>query len=170
MRPKVNRRTVDLSGYPNLVVIYSGMRVNTLTGLKTLLGFGPQISKSVEAPPRWITAAREFVVVVTPPHTWGCANIGGTLNLLNLGHAPNLTGHGGRSFCETLEALVSGTKPTSGAGAWKRSMTTWLKTSAFFALPRCTQPQGRMFSARSRARQPGEPSTPVPVSEEEFYS
>ena len=30
--------------------------------------------------------------------------------------------------------------------------------------------QGKMFSARSRARRPGEPSTPVPVSEEEFYS
>lgn len=26
---KVNRQTVDLSGYPDLVVIYLGMRVNT---------------------------------------------------------------------------------------------------------------------------------------------
>jgi len=30
--------------------------------------------------------------------------------------------------------------------------------------------QGKMFSARSRARRPGEPSAPVPVSEEGFYS
>jgi hypothetical protein len=30
MTAKVDRRTVDLSGYPDLVVIYLGMRVNTL--------------------------------------------------------------------------------------------------------------------------------------------
>jgi hypothetical protein len=41
MTAKVDRRTVDLSGYPDLVVIYLGMRVNTLAGLKTLIGFGP---------------------------------------------------------------------------------------------------------------------------------
>ena len=29
------RETVDLSGYPELVVIYLGMRVNVVTGLKT---------------------------------------------------------------------------------------------------------------------------------------
>jgi len=32
-------------------VIYLGMRVNTVTGIKTLLGFGPRISASVEARP-----------------------------------------------------------------------------------------------------------------------
>lgn len=32
----VQRRTVDLSGYPDLVVVYLGMRVNALAGLKTL--------------------------------------------------------------------------------------------------------------------------------------
>jgi hypothetical protein len=35
MPTKVNHRAVDLSQYPNLVVIYLGMRVNRLTGLKT---------------------------------------------------------------------------------------------------------------------------------------
>ena len=51
MKGRVERRTVDLSVYPDLVVIYLGMRINTLTGLKTLLGFGPKIAKSVEAQP-----------------------------------------------------------------------------------------------------------------------
>jgi hypothetical protein len=40
------RRSVDLSNYPNLVVIYLGMQVRTLTGLKTLFGFGPKIANS----------------------------------------------------------------------------------------------------------------------------
>jgi hypothetical protein len=35
MNTKVNRRTVDLSGFPDLVVIYLGMRVNVLAGIKT---------------------------------------------------------------------------------------------------------------------------------------
>src|SRR4030095_3555718 len=48
-RPK--RETVDLSAYPELVVIYLGMRVNAITGFKTLFGFGPKISAAVEAKP-----------------------------------------------------------------------------------------------------------------------
>ena len=42
----VDRRTVDLSAYPDLVVIYLGMRVRTLAGVKTLVGLGPQIEKA----------------------------------------------------------------------------------------------------------------------------
>jgi hypothetical protein len=48
---KVSRQTVDLTGFPDLVVIYLGMRVNALTGIKTLIGFGPKISKSADAKP-----------------------------------------------------------------------------------------------------------------------
>ena len=47
MNGKVNRQTVDLTAYPDLVVIYLGMRVNAMTGIKTLIGFGPKIAKSV---------------------------------------------------------------------------------------------------------------------------
>ena len=38
---KVARQSVDRSAYPDLVLIYLGMRVNAWRGLKTLLGFGP---------------------------------------------------------------------------------------------------------------------------------
>jgi len=38
MRTRVERSTVDLSAYPDLVVIYLGMRVNRIAGIKTLLG------------------------------------------------------------------------------------------------------------------------------------
>ncbi len=55
MSSKVQRRTVDLSAYPDMVVIYLGMRVNALTGIKTLLGFGPRIAKSVESRPDGLT-------------------------------------------------------------------------------------------------------------------
>jgi hypothetical protein len=51
MGTRVERRTVDLSSYPDLVVIHLGMRVNRITGIKTLLGFGPQISRSAASRP-----------------------------------------------------------------------------------------------------------------------
>jgi len=46
MKTTVDRRTVDLTAYPDLVVIYLGMRVRTVAGIKTLLGLGPQIDKA----------------------------------------------------------------------------------------------------------------------------
>jgi len=39
METKVTRLTVDLSGYPGLIVILTGMRVNTLSGIKAIFGF-----------------------------------------------------------------------------------------------------------------------------------
>ena len=48
---RVDRRTVDLSAYPDLIVIYLGLRVNALTGIKKALGLGPQIAKSVADKP-----------------------------------------------------------------------------------------------------------------------
>ena len=46
MPSPVDRRTVDLTGYPDLVVIYLGMQVRTLAGIKTLVGLGPRIEKA----------------------------------------------------------------------------------------------------------------------------
>jgi hypothetical protein len=65
---KVNRQTVDLSQYPDLVVIYLGMRVNRLTGLKTLFGFGPKIASSVAAKPDGLLLHENFVFSLFPMH------------------------------------------------------------------------------------------------------
>ncbi|MBX6359827.1 MAG: DUF4188 domain-containing protein [Acidobacterium ailaaui] len=65
---KVERRTVDLSQYPDLVVIYLGMRVNRLTGIKTLFGFGPKISQSVAARPDGLLLHENFIFSLFPPH------------------------------------------------------------------------------------------------------
>ena len=65
---KVNRQTVDLSPYPNLVVVYLGMRVNRLPGLKTLIGFGPKISSSVAAAPDGLLLHENFIFSLFPMH------------------------------------------------------------------------------------------------------
>ena len=68
MATKVNRQTVDLSGYPDLVLVYLGMRVNRLTGLKTVFGLGPQISNSVAAKPDGLLLHENFVFSLFPAH------------------------------------------------------------------------------------------------------
>jgi Domain of unknown function (DUF4188) len=68
MNTRVDRRTVDLSGYPDLVVIYLGMKVNRITGLKTLLGFGPKISASVAAQPDGLLGHETMLYSLFPTH------------------------------------------------------------------------------------------------------
>ena len=65
---KVNRQTVDLSGFPDLVVIYLGMRVNTLTGVKTVIGFGPRIDQGVKAKPDGLLLHEAFLMSFFPMH------------------------------------------------------------------------------------------------------
>ena len=65
---KVSRHKVDLSGYPGLVVIYLGMRVNALTGLKTLFGFGPKIASSVGAQPDGLLLHENLIFSLFHPH------------------------------------------------------------------------------------------------------
>jgi hypothetical protein len=68
MSTKVNRQTVDLSQYSKLAVVYLGMRVNRLTGLKTLFGFGPKISNSVAAAPDGLLLHENFLFSLFPMH------------------------------------------------------------------------------------------------------
>ena len=42
----VDRQTVDLSAYPDLVVFYLGIRVRRPRGMLRLFGLGSQIQKS----------------------------------------------------------------------------------------------------------------------------
>jgi fumigallin biosynthesis monooxygenase-like protein len=64
----VDRRTVDLTQYPDLVVIYLGMRVNAFFGLKTLLGLGPQIKGSVAAKPDGLLLHEDLIFSLVPVH------------------------------------------------------------------------------------------------------
>ena len=65
---KALRQTVDLSAYPDLVVVYLGMTVNVLTGVKTLLGFGPKIEDSVAARPDGLLLHENIFYSLFPLH------------------------------------------------------------------------------------------------------
>ena len=51
MAARVKRETVDLSGYPDLIVIYLGMRVRSPRGFVKFMKLGREIRQSVKAAP-----------------------------------------------------------------------------------------------------------------------
>ncbi len=168
MTGKVNRRTVDLSGYPDLVVIYLGMRVNALTGLKTVLGFGPAIAQSVDARPDGLLLHEPLIFSLFPPHAgmrqyW-------------------------RDF-DTLEAWARSAphrewwqrflRDSGGVGFWHEAYfmrggmeavyDDMVRDTGFLRFAPVQPARGSMYTARSRAKRPGEAPSPAPVSEKDLY-
>lgn len=56
------RQAPDFSGYPDLVVMYLGMRVRTVFGIKTLLGFGQKIAAAGAARPEGLLHYENAIV------------------------------------------------------------------------------------------------------------
>jgi hypothetical protein len=166
MTTKVNRRTVDLSGFPDLVVVYLGMRVNRLTGLKTLFGFGPQISSSAAAQPAGLLLHETILYSLFPPHI------------------------GMRQYWRDLESLLAWTrsdphrqwwksflKNSGGTGFWHESYQRRGGMEAiyddvpepigFMRFAPVVPARGGMFGATARAGQQHSPE--AVVSEQELY-
>jgi hypothetical protein len=64
----VDRQTVDLSEYPDLVVIYLGMRVRRPRGMLRLLGWGPKIQNSWNERPDGLLLHEDLIWSLLPPH------------------------------------------------------------------------------------------------------
>ena len=62
------RMTVDLSAYPDLVVIYLGMRVEEPHGLETLQRLGPEIDAAVEEQPDGLLLHERLMYSEEPLH------------------------------------------------------------------------------------------------------
>lgn len=166
MRTKVERRTVDLSQFPELVVIYLGMRVNRITGLKTLFGFGPKISVSVAAQPDGLLTHETVIYSLFPAHV------------------------GMRQYWRDMDSLLAWTRSEPHREWWKNFLRdsggtgfwheTYLMRGGIEAIyDDVPQPigmmkfaplnpaRGAMFGAAHRAGKPG--SEDAVVSENELY-
>jgi hypothetical protein len=166
MNPKPKRQTVNLSQFPDLVVIYLGMRVNTLTGIKTLAGFGPKISDSVDAKPDGLLLHENI--------------------MFSLRHV------GMRQYWRDFDALEQWSRSaphllwwqkflrdSGGTGFWHETyfrrggweavyidMRVPIGLTAFAPVESA---RGAMFSARKRAGMAGEATSEPGVSEAELY-
>ncbi len=169
MKAKVNRRTVDLSDYPDLVVIYLGMRVSTFAGLKTMIGFGPKIAKSIEQQPDGLLLHENMLFSLFPPHA--------------------LMRQYWRNF-DSLEAWARSEphrlwwheflRNSGGTGFWHEAyfMTGGMEAVyddlpaaiGFLRFAPAKDAKGQMFSARDRINRPGSPKMPPPTSESELYT
>ena len=168
MKTPISRQTVDLSQFPDLVVIYLGMRVKNLRGLRTLLAFGSKIRESVGAKPDGLLLHESLTYSIIPPHA------------------------GMRQYWRDFESLECWARSlphqdwwetylrdTGGTGFWHE---TYFVRGGFEAVyddlpepmgmmkfaPHQTA-RGAMFSARKRLGLGGEPSIAPASSESELY-
>jgi hypothetical protein len=165
----VDRQTVDLSAYPDLVVIYLGMRVRRPRGMLRLFRTGSQIEKSWKQQPDGLLLHEDITWSLIPPH------------------------FGMRQYWRDLDSLERWTrsephklwwqeflKDTGGTGFWHETYFIGGGMEAIyddieppigfarFAPTRAAR--GAMFSARRRLGR-SEPLTVEPViAELEYYS
>jgi hypothetical protein len=163
----VNRQTIDLSAYPDLVVIYLGMRVNALYGLKTILGLRPGIIGSVAAKPDGLLLHEDFWLSFLPMHggmrqywrDWDSLEKWARSEPHRVWWQNFLKDSGGTGFWHETYFLRGGIE------AIYDDMVAPVGMMKFAPLKPA---RGPMFSARSRAARAGE--TPVAaVTERELY-
>ena len=162
-----NRVTVDLSSYPDLVMIYLGMRVNAVKGLPTLRSFGAKIRKSVEAQPDGLLLHENLLFSLFPPHA-GMRQYWRDFDSLE---------RWARSLPH-LEWWQGFLRDRGGTGFWHETYFRGGQIeSVYIDMPRIglskfapvTPARGSLFSARRRLGMQGGTEQPPGIAEEELY-
>ncbi len=162
----VRRQTVDLSSYPDLVVIYLGMRAPSLKALDALMKTGKEIGQAVAGRPDGLLLHENFIFSLLPPHL------------------------GMRQYWRDLESLEAWTREGLHRGWWTgflkdpKGTSFWHETYrrsggfeaiydnverpvGMMAFAPVHQAKGPMFSARARL-DPGAQAPLPPVTETEL--
>jgi hypothetical protein len=165
---RVERQTVDLTAYPDLVIIYLGMRVRRPRGALRLCGLGPQIQKSWKAKPDGLLLHEDIIWSLFPLHI------------------------GMRQYWRDLDSLERWTrsephrrwwqqflKDSGGTGFWHEAYFMRGGIDAVYAdidkpigiarFAPAAPARGAMFSARHRAGRDGQALTMPPVVSEHAY-
>jgi Domain of unknown function (DUF4188) len=165
----IERRTVDLSGYPDLVVIYLGMQPRSPRGLRTMGGLRKQIVAAVSAQPDGLLLHEDLYWGLVPPHV------------------------GMRQYWRDFDSLERWARSLPHQAWWRdflrdtRATGFWHETyfmgggmeAIYDNLPNeigllkfaPSEPaRGPMFSARSRARREGEASVAPALVEDDLYA
>lgn len=169
VKTTVRRETVDLSGYPDLIVIYLGMRAGSLRGLATLVRFGPRIQRSVDARPDGLLHHERFLFSLLPPHFafrqyWR--------DFESLERFTRASPHG-----DWWKAYL---KDTAGTGFWHETYCMkGLIEAVYVDMPApvglmqfapSLPARGSLFSARHRLARGGPATAPPPLAESDLYT
>ncbi len=167
-RTSIWRQTVDLSGYPDLVVIYLGMRVRSIKGILTLRRTGSRIRQAVNAKPDGLLLHESVIYSIVP---------------LNVGM---------RQYWRDFDAMEKWSRSLPHQGWWKEFLRDtggtgfWHETYfmrggmeavydnipdniGFLKFAPVVAARGSMFSARRRLRLGEESSAPAAMNESELY-
>jgi Domain of unknown function (DUF4188) len=148
-RSRAKRQTVNLSEFPDLVVIYLGMRVHKVRGLRKVLRTGRQVQAGVAEEPDGLLRHENLLFSLVPPH------------------------FGMRQYWRDLDALERWTRDlphkewwqdflrdSAGTGFWHETYFMRGGMEAIFddidkplglmSFASVENARGRMFSARSR--------------------
>jgi hypothetical protein len=165
---RVERRTVDLRAYPDLVVVYLGMRVNGPRGLFRLIGFGRQVQRAWKEEPDGLLLHEDLIWSLFPPHI-GMRQYWRDFDSLERWTRSEPHKHWWREFL----------RDSGGTGFWHEAyfmrggaeaIYDNLLTPTGFARFAPTQlARGAMFSSRHRAGGQEPRSAPAVVTESEYY-
>jgi Domain of unknown function (DUF4188) len=165
MAPGIQRTTVDLSKFPDLVVIYLGMRARSLRGLKTVFSFGQKIAAAVDAKPNGLLLHENLYYSLYPLHV-GMRQYWRNFPLLE---------NWARSLPHQ-EWWKKFLKDSGGVGFWHETyfirggmeaIYDDLRVPLGFSAFAPNEPaRGPMFNARNRLGVAGDPAIPTPVSED----
>jgi hypothetical protein len=164
MAASVERRTVDLSAYPDLVVIYLGMRVNAVTGLKTLAGFGPRIGRAVDARPDGLLLHESFLFSLFPPHT-GMRQYWRDFDSLERWARSEPHRLWWRQFIRDSGGTAFWHEAYFMRGGMEAVYVDMVRDIGFLKFAPQRPARGSMFSARGRVHAPGEATLPAPTTE-----
>ena len=169
-KPKpVERRTVDLSGYPDLVVIYLGLRVNRLTGLKTLLGFGPKISNSVAQLPPGLLLHENLIFSLFPLHV-GMRQYWRDFASLEIWARSEPHRQWWKNFLHDSGGTGFWHETYFVRGGFEAIYDDLKKPLGFLTFAPSHPASGPMFSARHRLGMAGAAAVPPPVTEADLGS
>lgn len=154
------RLTVDLSAFPDLVVVYLGLRVNVVAGLRQLARLGPQIRDSVADAPDGLLLHEELVYGLLPPHV-GMRQYWRDLESLERWTRSDphrrwwrdfLRDSGGTGFWHETYAMRGGVEAIYDDMAARVGMARFAPV---------VPARGRMFGSRGRLGRPGVAPPPV---------
>ncbi|WP_069164482.1 monooxygenase family protein [Nocardia altamirensis] len=164
---RVNRQTVDLSEYPDLVVIYLGMRVRKPRGMLRLLGLGPKLYSSHQDRPDGLLSHEDVIWALFPPH-WGARQYWRDLDSLErwTRSAPHrdwwrkfLQDSGGTGFWHEAYFMHGGIDAMYDDMDGKTGLPRFAPAIAM---------RGRMFSTRGRVENKAAKVAPV-IDEKTYY-